>query len=105
MIGRVKQVHAIGNERVDVVVGRQGRSGDAPNPLIVLPHGYKVRTPKANLHFCRIRVTETEDNAAVGMHLGRDNRRWRLRGWSLRRLVLRGGQNSEHQEEDRKSVV
>ena len=82
-IRRINQAHPVGDERVPVVVRTERCGGDAPDALVVFLHGNCFCSFARNLHLHRIRRAEAEGDAAVGVHLGRDQRRGRLRRLSL----------------------
>src|SRR5580693_7055149 len=99
MVGGIQHTLAVCDEFVTVVVRRQGSSCHEPSIPVILLHWYRLRALKPKLDLDRIRGTESEGNAAVGMYLRRHNWRWRLRGRDLSRFVLPGGQNSKHRED------
>ena len=79
VIGRIEHAHAIGDDRVPVIIRSERISGHAPDALIVSLHGERLGIAfDRNGNFFVIRRAEAERDAIIGVDLGRDQRR-RLR--------------------------
>ena len=72
-IGRVDQADTVGHKRVTVKIRFQGRCCDAPYALFVLLHGQTLGPLKREKDLPGVRSAETEGDAAVRVHLWRDN--------------------------------
>src|SRR6266699_2564238 len=93
VIGRIEQAHAIGDDRVAVIIGSERLGGHAPNALVVFLHGQGLGSAfDEDGDFFVVRPTETKGYASIGVDLRRDQRR----RWRLRRG--RGGQEGSEQD-------
>src|SRR6266704_417575 len=80
VIGRIEQAHAIGDDRVAVIIRSERLGGHAPDALIVFLHRQGGSAFDEDGDFFVVGPTETKGYASIGANLRRDQRRrWRLR--------------------------
>src|SRR6266704_1775367 len=94
VIGRIEQAHAIGDDRVAVIIGSERLGGHAPDALIVFLHGDGLGSAfDEDGDFFVVGPTETKGYASIGANLRRNQgRRWC-------RLRLSGTGHAAHEQD------
>src|SRR6266513_1170862 len=108
VIGRIEHAHAVGNDRVSVIIRSERIGGHTPDALIVFLHGERLGIAfEGNDNFFVVGGAKVERNAFIGVDLVRDQRwLWRLR-WSDRGQEQNGKHKkcSFHDSSSRRSLM
>src|SRR3982074_1397822 len=76
VIGRIEHAHAIGDDRVSVIIRSERVGGPTPNALIVLLQGERLRIAfEQDGNFFVVGSAKAERHSIVRVHLGGDQ--WR----------------------------
>src|SRR6266581_7129136 len=94
VIGRIEQAHAIGDDRVAIIIGSERLCGHAPDALVVFLHGQGLGSAfDEDGDFFVVGPTETKGYASIGANLRRNQgRRWC-------RLRLSGTGHAAHEQD------
>ena len=65
-------MHTVGEERIAIVVGRERRSSERPNSLIIFLHRSRFGTFEREFDLIGVGGAETERYRVVGMNLRRN---------------------------------
>src|SRR5580658_3115157 len=103
MVEGIEHAHAIDDDGISVVVGRQRRGGYAPDALVIFLHGHGLGAFALELHFLRVRREEAKGYGIVRVHLRSDQPSGTLRSRSLRGVrLLRRRQSAKTEERENK---
>ena len=99
----INDAQAVDHENVAINFRIEGADRQGPDAGGILGQGFRRRGADDEVDLGRVRCPETKNNAAIRLHLGRNNRKWRRRADGVtafsRRCLGVGGPNLGAQRE------